>query len=363
MFVTGIKSLRPLLRRRVGLRQRGRDERVALRRLRRPAVQPANLDDVNQWVLVRRAAHEPRAPAAQARARRGRRQRRRLHRLPQRSSSTSTAAARTRSRSTARRPPTTASCAAAREALHPRRLAPVPLQQVPLRGRGRDDLRLDRELARRRATTRRPDSSIRQFGLATQSEFRAVEDKLRIQFGFGWASGDPDVEGLAPGPNGLQPRQSDGRDLDLPVPPGLPGRLHPLPQHPDARAGRVLLPPERRVRLHPQPERPEASAAAPRSSGAARASSSRRPATSATSASSSTLQIYYQSKDGTLNDDPNKMGGFYTTLQYGVFFPLGGLDYLPGETQDTLRRTPDCEPLDGADRAAHPRRLVLIEQW
>jgi hypothetical protein len=44
------------------------------------------------------------------------------------------------------------------------------------------------------------------------------------------------------------------------------------------------------------------------------------------------LQIYYQSKDGSLNDDPNKMGGFYSALQYGVFFPLGGLDYLPGES-------------------------------
>ena len=26
------------------------------------------------------------------------------------------------------------------------------------------------------------------------------------------------------------------------------------------------------------------------------------------------------------------MGGFYSALQYGVFFPLGGLDYLPGES-------------------------------
>jgi hypothetical protein len=32
-----------------------------------------------------------------------------------------------------------------------------------------------------------------------------------------------------------------------------------------------------------------------------------------------------------LNDDPSKIGGFYGMLQYGVFFPLGGLDYLPGE--------------------------------
>jgi hypothetical protein len=44
-------------------------------------------------------------------------------------------------------------------------------------------------------------------------------------------------------------------------------------------------------------------------------------------------QIYYQSKDGSLNDEPTKIGGFYTMLQYGVFFPFGGLEYLPGQTQ------------------------------
>ena len=30
------------------------------------------------------------------------------------------------------------------------------------------------------------------------------------------------------------------------------------------------------------------------------------------------------------------MGGFYAALQYGVFFPLGGLEYLPKE-QDVQR--------------------------
>src|SRR5262249_26550074 len=32
------------------------------------------------------------------------------------------------------------------------------------------------------------------------------------------------------------------------------------------------------------------------------------------------LSLYYQSKDGALNDNPDKMGGFFTMLQYGVFF-------------------------------------------
>src|SRR5260221_10038592 len=36
------------------------------------------------------------------------------------------------------------------------------------------------------------------------------------------------------------------------------------------------------------------------------------------------FQLYYQAKDGTLNDDLSKMGGFYTSAQFGVLFPLAG---------------------------------------
>jgi hypothetical protein len=48
------------------------------------------------------------------------------------------------------------------------------------------------------------------------------------------------------------------------------------------------------------------------------------------------LSLYYQAKDGSLNDDPEKLGGFFAMLQYGVFFPLGGLSYLPGEQNNNL---------------------------
>ena len=50
------------------------------------------------------------------------------------------------------------------------------------------------------------------------------------------------------------------------------------------------------------------------------------------------LQLYFQSKDGSLNDDPEKMGGFFTMLQYGVLFPLGGLGYLPGEEEQAANQ-------------------------
>jgi hypothetical protein len=67
------------------------------------------------------------------------------------------------------------------------------------------------------------------------------------------------------------------------------------------------------------------------------------------------LQLYYQSKDGSLNDDPSKIGGFYTMLQYGVFFPLGGPGLPPRPGHERLRRG----PLRGADREALPRHRLL----
>ena len=64
------------------------------------------------------------------------------------------------------------------------------------------------------------------------------------------------------------------------------------------------------------------------------------------------VTLYFQSKDGALNDDPDKMGGFFTMLQYGVLFPHGGLGYQDSEaTQD--RRT---LPRTRARRTRAPRR-------
>ena len=51
------------------------------------------------------------------------------------------------------------------------------------------------------------------------------------------------------------------------------------------------------------------------------------------------FSLYFQSKDGSLNDDPSKMGGFYAALQYGVFFPLPGLEYLKNEQADTSKNS------------------------
>jgi hypothetical protein len=42
-------------------------------------------------------------------------------------------------------------------------------------------------------------------------------------------------------------------------------------------------------------------------------------------------QVYFQSKDGAKNDDPNQKGGFFTKLEYGVLFPMAGLGYSQAE--------------------------------
>jgi hypothetical protein len=46
--------------------------------------------------------------------------------------------------------------------------------------------------------------------------------------------------------------------------------------------------------------------------------------------------LYFQSKDGALNDKPGAMGGFFTMLQYGLLFPMGGLGY-PSATGGNIR--------------------------
>jgi uncharacterized protein (TIGR04551 family) len=172
---------------------------------------------------------------------------------------------------------------------------------------------------------------LRSWGLTTQAEMRAVEDKLRVQFGAGWASGDSNVEGLAPGANGLQVRQGEGAISSF--------RFHPSYQVDYIFFRRILTRVQNAYYFRPSVEydfirNPNGQKLG---GGAAiiwsRASEFvQTPGNKRDLGVELDLQVYYQSKDGSLNDDPTKLGGFYTALQYGVFFPLGGLDYLPGET-------------------------------
>ena len=68
-------------------------------------------------------------------------------------------------------------------------------------------------------------------------------------------------------------------------------------------------------------------------------------------------QIYFQSKDGSLNDEAGRMGGFFAKLEYAVLFPMAGLGYTPGEAAALTTAAGDSEAAD--TNLAQALRLYL----
>lgn len=173
--------------------------------------------------------------------------------------------------------------------------------------------------------------TVRSFGVTTQAEFRAMEDKLRLDLGFGWASGDPDVDSLRPPNTGVQSQLTADRTYSM------------FRFHPDYRVDLIFW---RNIMSRVQGAyyfRPQVQYDFSRDPNGQRLGGSAAVIWSRASEFIQTpgnkrdlgveldVSLYFQAKDGSLNDGLDKMGGFYTAVQYGVFFPLGGLDYLPGE--------------------------------
>ncbi|WP_394827079.1 TIGR04551 family protein [Pendulispora albinea] len=193
-------------------------------------------------------------------------------------------------------------------------------------------------------------TKIRMWGLATQTEFKAVEDKLRMQFGFGWASGDPWQQSLQPTGNGLN--ELNGR-----------GPVSTFRFNPAYNVDLIL---HRRILSRVQGTyyfRPSVEYDFLRNPGGQKFGGSvaaiwsrasqpvQAPGHKADLGLELDLSLYYQAKDGSLNDDPDKLGGFFAMLQYGVFFPMGGLDHLPNE--------PATLGGDFGTSSAHTVRLFL----
>jgi uncharacterized protein (TIGR04551 family) len=181
---------------------------------------------------------------------------------------------------------------------------------------------------------------IEQYGVASQAQYKAVEDKLDLQFGFGWASGDPWATSLA-APTGPQP---PGTLSGLRTEANTSGPIATFQFHPDYRVDLIFY---RHILGRVEGSyyfRPSVSydfirhADGEKLGGGAAVIWSRAsefiqsPGHARDLGVELNAQLYYQSKDGSINDDPNKIGGFFTMLQYGVFFPLAGLQYLPVET-------------------------------
>jgi uncharacterized protein (TIGR04551 family) len=177
-----------------------------------------------------------------------------------------------------------------------------------------------------------------QWGVATEIEQKLVEDKLRLGFGFGWASGDEDVEGL-----GSQTQLGDNTYSTF--------RFHPSYRI-DLILHRHLL---KRIQgtyyFRPSVEYDfMRDQRGQKLGGGVAAIWTRADEFMQTPGHERDLgvelnaSLYFQSKDGALNDDPNQMGGFYSLLQYGVLFPMGGLGYLSEEARnisEQLQVVPD----------------------
>jgi uncharacterized protein (TIGR04551 family) len=173
------------------------------------------------------------------------------------------------------------------------------------------------------------DWKLRQLGGATELEYRALNEDLKLRFHSGFATGDSNVEGLAPASGGLQPRiLSSDKTVST------------FRFHPDYRVDLILF---RNILnrvqgvyyFKPGVEYDFTKSLDGEKFGGraeiiySRASSPMQtPGNKADLGIELDLSLYYQSKDGSLNNDPTKVGGFYGMLQYGVLFPLGGLGYM-----------------------------------
>jgi uncharacterized protein (TIGR04551 family) len=186
------------------------------------------------------------------------------------------------------------------------------------------------------------NTKFEQWGLATQTEFRAIEDRLRLGFGFGWASGDQGLLPTATRATTLSPTRIAPSNINGPRLPGT-NTYTEYRFHPDYRVdlifwreiiGRVeggyYFRPSVDYDFTRTPEGQKLGGGA--SVIWSRASEFiQTPGHKRDLGLEFDLSLYFQSKDGSLNDNPDRMGGFFTMVQYGVFFPFGGLNHLSSD--------------------------------
>jgi uncharacterized protein (TIGR04551 family) len=196
------------------------------------------------------------------------------------------------------------------------------------------------QIALENATTD-PGYDIRAWGLATEFEQKLAEDRLNLGFKFGWASGDPDVDGLAPTLGGSQNQLGDNTFETF--------RFHPS-YRVDMILGRHILTRQQGTYYF----RPNADydffrePNGQRIGGGIAAIWTRASEFMQSPGHDRDLgielngKIYFQSKDGALNDIPGVMGGFFTEIDYGVLFPMAGLGY-PAKKADELVRQRGAE--------------------
>jgi uncharacterized protein (TIGR04551 family) len=174
------------------------------------------------------------------------------------------------------------------------------------------------------------ERKLRQYGFAFELQQKLVEDRLRLNFKTGWASGDPDAfdpdtaGNLIPGADEQQVNDDTISTF----------RFNPA-YRVDNILNRYIL---QRIQgtYYFNPSLDYDFTRDPngqRIGGGINAVWTRASEFVQTPGHSDDLglelggSLYFQSKDGALNDDPNQPGGFFAQLQYSVLFPLDGLGY------------------------------------
>jgi len=179
------------------------------------------------------------------------------------------------------------------------------------------------------------------WGVTTQLQQKLLEDKLDLSFGFGWASGDPNVDkggtteqgnmGLAPGNNGLQNPAGSNQFRTF--------RFHPSYQMDLILHRNILTRVQGTYYFRPSigydflrkanGQRLGGNVAGiwTRASEYLQAPGHKRDLGIELDGS-----VYFQSKDGVLNDRPGTLGGFFTMVQYGLLFPMDGMGYPANQT-------------------------------
>jgi uncharacterized protein (TIGR04551 family) len=174
------------------------------------------------------------------------------------------------------------------------------------------------------------DRRLRQYGFAFELQQKLVEDRLRLNFKTGWASGDPDA--FSPdGAGSLIPTPGEQQVNDDTI---STFRFNPS-YRVDSILNRYIL---QRIQgtYYFNPSLDYDFTRDPngqRIGGGINVTWTRASEFVQTPGHASDLglelggSLYFQSKDGALNDDPSQPGGFFAQLQYSVLFPLDGLGY------------------------------------
>jgi len=168
-----------------------------------------------------------------------------------------------------------------------------------------------------------------QWGVTSELSQRLLENRLQLGLGFGWASGDADSASLVP----MQSRNGSPNSGEQ-----IGDRT--LSQFRFNPAYRVDLILHRNILQRVQGTyyfRPNLSydfmrdASGQRVGGSIAGIWTRASEFMQTPGHARDLGIeldgavYFQSKDGALNDNPTRMGGFYARAEYGILFPMSGL--------------------------------------